>query len=69
MAIKTFVKKGRVLISVVSRKNFKFSDKNKKGKDKCICRTRHRGNPKNNHKLRKKNRFLASCSFKGNVFV
>jgi len=36
MAIKTFVKKGRVLICVVSRKNFKFSDKNKKGKDKCI---------------------------------
>lgn len=33
---KNFFKKGRVLICVVLRKNFKFSDKNKKGKGKYI---------------------------------
>ena len=33
---KNFFKKGRFLICFVSRKNFKFSNKNKKGKGKCI---------------------------------
>jgi uncharacterized protein YdeI (YjbR/CyaY-like superfamily) len=58
------------VLRIEQQKNLVASEKIiGRGKLDSNCRTRYRGGPQNNSRLWKKNRYLASCSFRGKGLV